>query len=156
LLEESLALFRETGERRLIPEVLANLGLVWHEQGDDGRAAALLAESLALPHTGGPSMCSVLQALEGVAGVAGVQGQPERAARLFGATDVLRAALGLPVRPADRRRYDRAVRAVHAALGDATFAAAWAAGRALSLEHAIAEATDCLLSSTSASHCAQR
>jgi predicted ATPase len=156
LLEESLALFRETGERRLIPEVLANLGLVWHEQGDDGRAAALLAESLALPHTGGPSMCSVLQALEGVAGVAGAQGQPERAARLFGATEALRAALGVPVRPVDCRLYDRDVSAVRASLGDATFAAAWAAGRALSLEHAIAEATDCLLSSTSASHCAQR
>jgi hypothetical protein len=88
--------------------------------------------------------------------VAGVQGQPERAARLFGATDVLRAALGLPVRPADRRRYDRDVSAVRAALGAETFAAAWAAGRALSLEQAIAEATECLLSSTSASHCSPR
>jgi hypothetical protein len=122
--------------------VLTNLGLVWHEQGDAGRAAALLAESLALPHKGGPSMCSVLQALEGVAGVAGAQGQPARAARLFGATDALRGALGIPVRPADRRRYDRDVSAVRAALGDETFAAAWAAGRALSLEQAIAEATD--------------
>jgi hypothetical protein len=101
-------------------------------------------------------MCSVLQALEGVAGVAGAQGQPARAARLFGATDALRAALGLPVRPADRRHYDRDVSAVRAALGAETFAAAWAAGRALSLEQAIAEATECLLSSTSASHCSPR
>ncbi|HKC75859.1 MAG TPA: tetratricopeptide repeat protein, partial [Chloroflexota bacterium] len=142
LLEESEALFREIGERRLIPEVLTNLGLVHHEQGDAARAAALFAESLALPHTGGPSMCSVLQALEGVAGVAGAQGQPERAARLFGATDALRAALGVPVRPVDRRLYDRDVTAVHATLGDETFAAAWAAGRALPLEQALAEATD--------------
>jgi tetratricopeptide (TPR) repeat protein len=142
LLEESVTQFRELGERRLIPEVLTNLGLVWHEQGDAGRAVALFAESLALPHTGGASMCSVLQTLEGVAGVAGAQGQPERAARLFGATDALRTALGVPVRPADRRLYDRDVTAVHVALGDETFAAAWAAGRALSLEQAIAEAAD--------------
>jgi hypothetical protein len=64
------------------------------------------------------------------------------------------------VRPADRRRYDRNVSAVHVALGAETFAAAWAAGRALSLEQAIAEATDCLLSgclsSTGASHCSHR
>jgi predicted ATPase len=160
LLEESVVQFREIGERRLIPEVLTNLGLVWHAQGDAGRAAALLAESLALPHTGGPSMCCVLQTLEGVAGVAGAQGQPERAARLFGATDGLRAALGVPVRPVDRRLYDRDVTPVRAALGDETFAAAWAAGRALPLDQARVEATDSLrwgcLSSTSASHCAHR
>jgi predicted ATPase len=142
LLEDSVAQFREIGERRLIPEVLTNLGLVWHEQGDAGRAAALLAECLAVPDKAGAAMCSVLQALEGVAGVAGAQGQPARAAPLFGATDALRAAQGVPVRPADRRRYDRDVSAVRAALGAETFAAAWATGRALSLEQAIAEATD--------------
>jgi hypothetical protein len=74
--------------------------------------------------------------------VAGAQGQPARAARLFGATDTLRTALGIPVRPADRRLYDRDMSAVHAALGHERFAAAWAAGRALALEQAIAEATD--------------
>jgi hypothetical protein len=60
----------------------------------------------------------------------------------------------------DRRRYDRDVSAVRAALGAETFAAAWEAGRALSLEQAIAEATDCLLwgcpSPTSASHCSHK
>ena len=141
-------------------EVLVNLALVRHEQGDTGRAGALFSESLALSRAGGLALYFVLQALEGAAGVAGAQGQPERAARLFGATDALRAAVGVPVRPVDRRLYDRDVTAVRAALGAETFAAAWAAGRALSLEQAIAEATDCLLcgclSSTSALHCSHR
>ena len=87
-------------------------------------------------------MCFVLRALEGAAGVVGAQGQPERAARLFGATDAVRTALSVPVRPADRRRYDRDVTAVCTALGPDAFAAAWAAGRALSLEQAIAEALE--------------
>ena len=42
--------------------------------------------------------------------------------------------------PIDRADYDRDVAAIRAQLDETTFAAAWAAGRALSLEQAIAEA----------------
>jgi hypothetical protein len=99
-----------------------------------------LADVLTMSRTGGPALCFVLLALEGAAGVAGAHGQPERAARLFGATDAVRTALGVPVRPVDRPRYDRDVSAVRTALGPDAFAAAWAAGRALPLEQAITEA----------------
>ena len=70
--------------------------------------------------------------------------EPERAARIFGA--------GLAQRQAERANlawdwpngarvdYERDVAACRAELDDATFAAAWAAGRALPLEQAIAEA----------------
>jgi hypothetical protein len=88
---------------------------------------------------------------------------PERATRLYGAAATLRAAVGpaalaqfdgpfrLPSnRTAAERGLDtaRGTSAVHqrglatarAQLDDATFAAAWAAGQALTLEQAIAEA----------------
>ena len=42
--------------------------------------------------------------------------------------------------PADRADHDRDVAAVRAALGEAAFAAAWAEGRAMTMEQAIAEA----------------
>jgi hypothetical protein len=42
--------------------------------------------------------------------------------------------------PADRADYDRISVATRTQLDDATFAAAWAAGQALTLEQAIAEA----------------
>ena len=67
-------------------------------------------------------------------------GQPERAARLFGAADVLRESVGVPLPANERADHERYVDAVRAALGDESFAAAWDAGRALRLDEAIAEA----------------
>ncbi len=42
--------------------------------------------------------------------------------------------------PADRADYDRIVATVRAQLGEEAFAAAWEAGRAMTLDDAIAEA----------------
>jgi hypothetical protein len=79
--------------------------------------------------------------LAGLAGVAGMQGQPEWAARLFGAAEVLGEVL--QQRPWGNHRIERErnVAIARAQLDEATFAAAWEAGRGLSLEQAIAEAT---------------
>jgi hypothetical protein len=52
----------------------------------------------------------------------------------------LRAALGAPLPLVERAGYERAVADLRAALGEAQFAEAWAAGWTLSLEGAIAEA----------------
>ena len=45
-------------------------------------------------------------------------------------------------KPLDRAEYDCAIAAACIQLDDATFAAAWAAGRAMTLEQAIAYALD--------------
>src|SRR5207249_10234786 len=79
----------------------------------------------------------IVQNLEGLAAVAVAQAQSERAARLFGTAEGLREAIGAPLPPADRAEHDRSVAAVRTALGEAAFAAAWAAGRGLSLEDAL-------------------
>jgi hypothetical protein len=63
-----------------------------------------------------------------------------RAARLLGAAEALRTVIGVQRPPAARPAYTRDVASARALLDDATFAAAWAAGRALTLEQAIAEA----------------
>jgi DNA-binding NarL/FixJ family response regulator len=52
----------------------------------------------------------------------------------------LREAIGVPIPPVSRAEYERDVAAVRAQLDEATFASAWAAGRALSLDQAVAEA----------------
>jgi len=79
-----------------------------------------------------------------LAGLGGViqQGLPERGARLFGAADVLFDASSLVVDPLNRADHDRNLAAARAQLGDDAFAAAWEAGRALTLEQALAEALD--------------
>jgi len=78
--------------------------------------------------------------LEGLAAVAGVLGHLERAARLFGAEEALRAAIGAPLSPTDRATNARAVVAARDQLEEAAFTAAWAEGQAMPLDQAIAEA----------------
>jgi DNA-binding NarL/FixJ family response regulator len=67
-------------------------------------------------------------------------GQPERAARLYGAAEALREAIGIPLPPYHRPEYEREVAVTREALGEDRFAAAYAAGRALSIDEAVAEA----------------
>jgi hypothetical protein len=118
---------------------LHGLGLVAWRQGDADRAIAELGESLALRWRLGERP-GVAECLEALALVAAGQGQAERAARLLGAAAALRATFGAPVPDIDRPDQAVAVRVVQARLGEAAFAAAWAAGQAWSLEQAVAEA----------------
>jgi hypothetical protein len=60
-----------------------------------------------------------------------------RAARLQGAIDALRERLGASLSPRERGGYDVSVAALRVALGEREFAAAWAEGRAMSLEQAV-------------------
>jgi non-specific serine/threonine protein kinase len=139
LQEAALSLLRELGDGWGMAIALSNLGLVAQEQGDHGRAKSLFEESLALCRTLGDKRLSAY-GLEGMAGTASVRGQPECAARLLGAADAARRLINVPIPPSERLRYDRLVVTVRAQLDEETFAAAWAAGQALTLEQAVAEA----------------
>ncbi len=68
-------------------------------------------------------------------------GQSEPAMRLFGAGEALREAIGAPRSPVIRRPYEEVVETARAALGGAAFAA-WAEGRAMSLNQAVALALE--------------
>jgi hypothetical protein len=114
---------------------------VTHAQGNYGAARAHWMESLAIHRERG-SKGGIAKGLEGLAAVAVAQAQPERAARLFGAAEGLREAMGAPLPPSDRAEYDRDVAAARTALGEEAFAAAWQAGRAMSLDDAVAFALD--------------
>jgi hypothetical protein len=78
--------------------------------------------------------------VEALGRVVAAQGHLERAARLYGAVTALRETLHTPLRPIWRAEMDRAVTAARAALGEEAFAAAWAQGRAMTLEEAVREA----------------
>jgi predicted ATPase/class 3 adenylate cyclase len=141
LSQESLALFRALGDKQGIAGALNNLGDVARYQGDLTQAMTFYAESLALRRELGDRP-ETARTLEGVAGVAMAHERPERAARLFGAADALREAVGVPAPPSRRARNERALRTVRAALADGAFAAAWAEGRVMTLEQAIAYALE--------------
>jgi len=120
--------------------VILNLAYVTLHQGDGLEAAALFAQSLALRQE--YDVIADVLVMVGLAGVAAVTEQPAQAARLFGAAEALVNAIWADILPVDRAEYDRYVAAARAKLDEASFAAAWAEGRALSFEQAITEALD--------------
>jgi hypothetical protein len=63
-----------------------------------------------------------------------------RAVRLFGAAEALLQQLGFVLAPVDWRDFEREVARLRTAMEPPTFAQAWAAGQALSLDDAVADA----------------
>jgi tetratricopeptide (TPR) repeat protein len=116
-----------------------DLGFAALGQEDLVEAARRLAQGLTLGQTVG-DRTALTWCLAGLGSAAALGGQPERAARLWGAAERLRQSIGCRPAPASRATYERAMSIAHAALGDDVYAAAWAAGRALSLDAAVAEA----------------
>ncbi len=141
LFEQSAAILRELGDKWPLSLPLRHLGIVTSRQGDYVRAERLYKESLAsLRELGEKWLISLC--LEELAGVACAQGQHARAARLWGAEETICEAIGATVRALYRADYDRGVAAARAGLGEEAFEAAWAQGRAMTLEEAIAHALD--------------
>jgi non-specific serine/threonine protein kinase len=146
---------------------LFHLGIVTWGKGDRERADALLndgltyqraagdlaygaAESLtflglfaceSLSLQPGVESTEILAAnLANVAMVAVATQRPAMAARLFGAAEGQREAIGNPFKLPERAVYDRAVDQLRKALHDDHVDTAWNAGRAMALEDAVAEA----------------
>ena len=65
------------------------------------------------------------------------QGEPAWAARLWGAAESLREAIGTPLPPIERDTYEGSVAAARNHLGEKTFAAAWAEGRDMTPEQVL-------------------
>jgi predicted ATPase/DNA-binding XRE family transcriptional regulator len=139
LIEQSLVHSRQHQDKMLLAWGLKLLGNLAQRQGDAGRAKVLLNESLALFKEIG-NLTGVICYLEGMAEVATLQGQLARVVVLFGAAATLRTTLGTLPYPAEQAAYDRQLVAARERLGAEAFDAAWAEGRAMPLEQAIAEA----------------
>jgi predicted ATPase/DNA-binding CsgD family transcriptional regulator len=135
---EALHQFRELGDAFGAGLALANRGRIARDRGDYARAAVLYAEALTLHWDNGDSR-RIARCLNGLGIVAALGAQSERAARLCGAAETLRETIGAPV-PRYRGQHERAIELAREALGEQAFTAVWAAGRALPLADAVAEA----------------
>ena len=135
LLEESYAIFDKLGEKEGMGWALCGMGDVALSQGDHAKAKALHAKGLILFREV-DLRPGILAGLARLAEVAWAYRHPTRAARLIGAEEVLREGLGGRHR-VGRPGYLRVVAEVRGALGEEAFAAAWAKGRAMTLEQAI-------------------
>ncbi|HEX5505153.1 MAG TPA: tetratricopeptide repeat protein, partial [Thermomicrobiales bacterium] len=145
LCAESLALFRQLGHTWGVALALTGLGDAAQARGDAARAAGLYRESLAQSGRLGDRR-AVAEGLERLARAelagAGDPGELRRAARLLGAAATLRDRLDAPRAPVHQADHERAVAAARGALGDAAFAAAWAAGERLTPDEALAAALE--------------
>ncbi|MBK9940459.1 MAG: helix-turn-helix domain-containing protein [Kouleothrix sp.] len=139
--EEALAMNRVLNNRDMLAAILANMGFVVQRQGDHARAATLFAEALTVNRELELQDGMALP-LAGLAGVAAAQLQLERAARLLGAAEGCGEMNNWQMDSTDRADYERIVATTRAQLDEVTFASDWAAGRALTLEQAIAYALD--------------
>ena len=136
LLEESLALMRRRGPKGRLAYVLWSLGLVAHDEHHFAEARALFNEGLTTANeVGDPFNIAFL--LEAIAGTAAAEGNQERAARLLGFAEAYRQAKFFPLPRSHRSDYDRPISTIRAALDERAFAAAWAEGRAMTLEQAV-------------------
>jgi len=137
LLEEGLSMYRELGMRRGVAGALFNLGRVAFGQGDFATAQVLLQDSLTMFKELDNKWLMAL-GLEELGAVVALQGQPTWAARLVGAAAALREAAGSPPEPMERGNYERGIAYARSQLGEQVFAAAWAEGRTMSPEQALA------------------
>jgi hypothetical protein len=142
LFEEGTAIHRYFGQLWAMAWCQLGAGIVALAQGDQAAARSLYTEALNTFREHDDREGSAF-ALERFATLAAAAGQSETVARLLGAAEALREAIEFPLPPVDRTEYyDRLVGETRIALGEERYAAAWDAGRALSLEEAIAFALD--------------
>ena len=139
LLENGLQLAYTVGNKSLIAWVLQTLASAARYRANYETARSLLIESLTLARQAGEKEV-IADALIGFAALAAAQEQAERAARLFGAVERLYETMNLILLPVIRAEYDRNVSAARAQMNEAAFATAWANGRAMTLDQAIAAA----------------
>jgi predicted ATPase/DNA-binding CsgD family transcriptional regulator len=168
-LDQQRALGYEPGaSHAFASHALAGLGDVARGRGEHARALALYQQGLTSARRFG-DVRAMAYALGGVAGALAAAGRWESAARLFGAAEALhrRAGLHFAMETLDRQRAlglpepwlradepfataqrlrealaDRAVNPLPALADPAAAAALWAEGRSLSLDDAVAAATD--------------
>ena len=139
LLDAALAGYRGLGELIGASFTLHGLAVVAGDGGDQARAIALYRESLAAAREAAAREC-LIDGLAGMATAAAATGMADAAARLLGAAEAHGEALGYAFELPERERAARAACAAREVLGDTAFVAAWAAGRALSLDEAVDEA----------------
>ena len=137
--EGALVIERELDRKQGVAHNLLGLGWVALQQGDAAEAERLLGEAIVVELEVG-RVPRIAEALEGLAGAAASQNRAERALLLLGAADAAWAAMGHRIALVERATVDQWLTLARRALGEVEAAAAWSAGRAMSLREAVATA----------------
>jgi predicted ATPase/class 3 adenylate cyclase len=141
LFEQGLALFQELGDKRGIALSLISLGLISYIEEDYSYARSLYKQGLALFQELGDKH-SIAVSLAGLGGIETEMDQVHKGATLLGACQVLLEAIGAVMQAEDRIPYERGIASARSQLGEEAFEKAWAEGRAMTMEQAIAYALE--------------
>ncbi|HET8852140.1 MAG TPA: LuxR C-terminal-related transcriptional regulator, partial [Ktedonobacteraceae bacterium] len=144
--EEYLALSKAMGFRPGIADALSFLGCLALQEGNMAMAGELFEESLTLLREVNDSL-AIATCLQSIGVVVASQGWLAEAARLWGAAEGLCAALGASLPPTERAFVARAATTARVELGEEAFTLAWAQGRAMTPEQAVAALGRTVLSS---------
>ena len=139
--EECLSICQQTGEARRICYMCFGLSHIAQHEKNHERAMDLARQGLRLAH----ARKDTNEMADGVAIVAGafsLLGQAQRAACLLGASETAAERLGAFHHPSDWPEIERIIADVRAQLDPAVFEAAWAEGRTMTLERAVALALE--------------
>jgi predicted ATPase/DNA-binding CsgD family transcriptional regulator len=140
LFADSSVQLRQLGDTTLLPYPRWRLAQLALMRRDTERATRLCLESLALNRAVGDPQ-GIAACLVGLGAIAVTTLNPERAARLLGAADGLLASVETELLPHDHRQYEDALATARAQLGAVAFERAWASGRQLDADAAIADAS---------------
>jgi len=139
--EEGAELYQKRGRRGGLQYAFDNLGWAALEQGHYRRAEDLHEENLVLCRELGDRLIAS-ESMEGLACVAGATGEGERAAKLFGAAQTQREAVGYVHAPREHALREPYLAAARSQVGAAAWAETWEEGQSITFEDAIAYALE--------------
>ena len=137
--QEAMPLLEPLRDRFLVSFMRSRCAHVERHIGCLDEALAIYRDTIVTFHEAGnrPAMAHELECF---AFIARAQGDFPRAARLLGAAEALREGVGVPMTGMERIEYDREVAALREQMAPADVDAAWAAGRKMTMDEAIAYA----------------
>jgi predicted ATPase/class 3 adenylate cyclase len=134
---EALTRFGEIDDRRFQLVARSDLAHALRRAGNEAEAETEYRATMhEWQHLGNRG--AVANQLENIGFLARARGDAARAARLLGAAEALREAAGATMLSIERAEYDAELVRLRTALAPATLAEAWAQGRSLTMDEAVA------------------
>lgn len=134
---EARAMFHAVDDHRFELSAHSELGHALRRDGRIDEAEAEYRQTIRGWQRSG-NRGAVANQLESFAFVAQARGQGERAVRLFGAAEALREVADARMTPPEREAYDAAILALRAEVDGEALDSAWAEGRRLTADAAVA------------------
>jgi hypothetical protein len=132
---------QQIGDKHRVNMARSELAHLERRQGHTKQALPLYHETILAWQDLG-HRAAVAHQLECIAFIVEAEGNAQRAARLLGAAEALREKTGSSMAQLEHAEYEAALDSIHARIDESSFAEAWAEGRAMTMEEAIADALE--------------